>query len=67
WVLGVFARGRADDEVAGAQSSAKQIARIVIDSSIDDLHHTSLIVGGVGVAAIAVGILVSLTLERSRR
>lgn len=66
WVLGVVMRGRARDEVAGAESSPRQVAELIIDKAVDDFHTTALVVGGAGVVAVAVGILVSLIFERRR-
>ncbi|MEH3157047.1 MAG: hypothetical protein PGN29_17580 [Gordonia paraffinivorans] len=59
-------RDRALDEFSGADSSPRQVARIILDRAGDDLQHTALITGGVGVAVIAIGILGSLVLERRR-
>jgi hypothetical protein len=60
-------RDRALDEFSGADSSPQQVARIILDRAGDDLQHTALITGGVGVAVIAVGVLASLVFERRRR
>ncbi|GAA2056002.1 hypothetical protein [Williamsia deligens] len=67
WGATGILRNRALDEFSGADSSPRQVARIILDRAGDDLQHTALITGGVGVAVIAVGILGSLLLERRRR
>ncbi|WP_076478834.1 hypothetical protein [Williamsia sterculiae] len=66
WLLGALLRNRAYAEVSGAADSARRIADRLIDRGVDDLHHTGLITGGVGVAMVAIGLLVSLTVDRRR-
>ncbi len=64
WLLGALMRSRARDEVAGAENSPRQVAELIIDKAVSDFHTTALVVGGAGVVAVALGILVSLIFER---
>ncbi|MBE7161603.1 MAG: hypothetical protein INR72_10180, partial [Williamsia herbipolensis] len=66
WGATGILRDRALDEFSGTDSSPRQVARIIVDRAGDDLQHTALITGGVGIAVIAVGVLSSLVLERRR-
>lgn len=67
WVGGAAVKGRAADEVSGASSAPKQLAQVIINHALSDLQRWVYIVGAVGVAVIAVGILVSITLDRMTR
>ena len=66
WGATGILRDRALDEFSGTDSSPRQVARIILERAGDDLQHTALITGGVGVAVIAVGVLGSLVFERRR-
>ncbi|MGW6035535.1 hypothetical protein ACWFOS_17930 [Gordonia terrae] len=57
WAMGLFFADRAKQEVAGAESSGRQVAELIIDGAYDDVTRVALIVGGVGVAMFAIGIL----------
>lgn len=65
WVSGAAVKGRAADEVSGAASAPKQLAQVIINHAMADLQRWVYITGAVGIAVIAVGVLVSLTLDRS--
>jgi hypothetical protein len=66
WGATGLLRDRALDEFSGADSSPRQVARIILDRAADDLQHTALITGGVGIAVVALGILGSVVFERRR-
>ncbi|AZZ79948.1 hypothetical protein QEN35_10835 [Gordonia alkanivorans] len=57
WVIGLFFADRAKQEVAGAESSGRQVAELIIDGAYSDLTQVALIVGGVGVAMVVVGLI----------
>ncbi|MCR5977494.1 hypothetical protein GDN83_07040 [Gordonia jinghuaiqii] len=57
WAIGVFFADRAKQEVAGAERSGREVAELIIDGAYDDVTRVALIVGGVGVAMFAVGVL----------
>lgn len=66
WLLGAWARGRAQDEVSGAQGSSRQVADLMVDKIVDDMQNVGLIGVGAGGALAAVGLLIAVFLERRR-
>ena len=64
WAMGLFFADRAKQEGAGAESSGRQVAELIIDGAYDDVTRVALIVGGVGVAMFAVGVLGRLIIGR---
>jgi hypothetical protein len=67
WLLGEGVQNRALDEVSGADDSAREVADIIVAKVVDDMQNVGLIAVGAGVAVGAVGLLISVTLERRRR
>ncbi len=57
WAMGLFFADRAKQEVSGAESSGRRVAELIIDGAYDDVTRVAVIVGGVGIAMFAVGIL----------
>lgn len=66
WLLGEWARRRAQDEVSGAEGSSRQVADLMVDKVVDNMQNVALISVGAGVALAAVGLLISVFLERRR-
>lgn len=66
WLLGNWARNRAQDEVSGAEGSPREVADLIVDKVVDNMQNVALIGVGSGVALAAVGLLVSVFLERRR-
>ncbi|MFW0789272.1 hypothetical protein [Gordonia sp. CPCC 205333] len=57
WGLATLLAHRAKQEVSATDGGARQVAEITIDGVLDDLTHVALIVGGVGLAAVVVGVI----------
>jgi hypothetical protein len=66
WLLGEGVQRRALDEVSGADDSAREVADIIVDKVVGDMQEVGLIAVGAGVALGAVGLLISVALERRR-
>ncbi|WP_207842328.1 hypothetical protein [Williamsia soli] len=66
WLLGEWARRRAQDEVGGAEGSAREVADLMVDKVVDNMQNVGLIAVGAGVALAAIGLLISALLERRR-
>lgn len=60
WLIGLFFADRAKQEVAGAESSGRKVAGLIIDGMYDDLTRVAVVVGGAGVAMFVVGVLARL-------
>ncbi|AZG46147.1 hypothetical protein [Gordonia insulae] len=55
WAVGLFFAERAKQEVEGAENAGREVAELIIDGAVGDLHHLALIVGAVGVGVVIVG------------
>jgi hypothetical protein len=66
WLLGEGVQSRALDEVSGADDSAREVADLIVDKVVNDMQNVGLIAVGAGVAVGAVGLLISVALERRR-
>ncbi len=64
WGLGTVVRGRARDEVSGAESSPRKVAEMIIDNAVGDFDTTALVVAVGGAVVVMAGIAVSLIFER---
>lgn len=66
WLLGEGVQRRALDEISGADDSAREVADIIVDKVVGDMQEVGLIAVGAGAALGAVGLLISVALERRR-
>lgn len=65
WAVGVFFAERAKQEVEGAEESGREVAELIVDGAVADLHHLALIVGGVGAGVVVLGVIVRLVFAGS--
>ncbi|NDZ95092.1 hypothetical protein G3I13_07170 [Streptomyces sp. SID6673] len=65
WAVGIFFAERAKQEVDGTEDAGREVAGVIIDGTVADLHHLALIVGAVGAGVVVIGFVARLAFGRS--